>query len=171
MAIASRWRACRVARSAFATAGTQQGQSSGSRRTNGTPSSEACETGTSAVSAASAVACCVCPQPAPHQPPQYRHRPLRHPADRHDVTAWRLQPPQCHIVAAADTTITRRSARSRCGSVPPREAQSLPRHHCGVLPVSRSFCPAISGNARFVGYSTNNVTVTAYLGTVRKTDG
>jgi len=71
----------------------------------------------------------------------------------------------------ADTTITTRSARSRCGSVPPREAQSLPRHHCGVLPVSRSFCPAISGNARFVGYSTNNVTVTAYLGTVRKTDG
>ena len=30
-------------------------------------------------------------------------------------------------------------------------AQSLPRHHCGVLPMGRSFCPAISGNARFVG--------------------
>lgn len=32
-------------------------------------------------------------------------------------------------------------------------------------------CPAISANARFVGFSTNNVTVTASLATVHKTNG
>ena len=31
-------------------------------------------------------------------------------------------------------------------------------------------CPAILGNARFAGYSANNVTVTAYLATARQTD-
>jgi len=49
MAAALRWRSCRVARSAFATAGTLRGQYSDLHRTNGTHFSAAPETESSAI--------------------------------------------------------------------------------------------------------------------------
>jgi hypothetical protein len=41
----------------------------------------------------------------------------------------------------------------------------------GVRATDRPVCPAVSGNARFAGCCANNVAVTAYLATIRETDG